>query len=70
MKVWAANVTGQVEAVVGQYKLYNSSFHSLQGTEWLSDEVSYLFLCYGWPFFTIGQLSKLLVNPEHDFGST
>ncbi|XP_077062110.1 uncharacterized protein LOC143714699 isoform X3 [Siphateles boraxobius] len=46
MKVWAANVTGQVEAVVGPYKLYDSSFHSLQGAEWLSDEVidAYLHL--------------------------
>ncbi len=39
MKVWAANISGQVEAVVGPYKLYDSSFYSLQGTEWLSDEV-------------------------------
>ncbi|XP_077078681.1 sentrin-specific protease 1-like [Siphateles boraxobius] len=46
MKVWAANVTGQVEAVVGPYKLYDSSFHSLQGAEWLADEVidAYLHL--------------------------
>ncbi|KAG1936341.1 sentrin-specific protease [Pimephales promelas] len=46
MKVWAANVTGQVEAVVGPYKLYDSSFHSLQGTQWLADEVidAYLHL--------------------------
>ncbi|XP_051949318.1 uncharacterized protein LOC127620216 isoform X2 [Xyrauchen texanus] len=45
MKVWAANVTGQVEAVVGPYKLYDSSFHSLQGTEWLSDENHIHQLC-------------------------
>ncbi|XP_058653261.1 uncharacterized protein LOC131552995 [Onychostoma macrolepis] len=46
MKVWAANISGQVEAVVGPYKLYDSSFYSLQGTEWLSDEVidAYLHL--------------------------
>ncbi|KAG1924860.1 gypsy retrotransposon integrase-like protein [Pimephales promelas] len=46
VKVWAANVTGQVEAVVGPYKLYDSSFHSLQGTQWLADEVidAYLHL--------------------------
>jgi len=62
MKVWAANVTGQVEAVVGPYKLYDSSFHSLQGTQWLADEVSYLFLCYRWPFFPISWLSKWLKN--------
>ncbi|KAL1268599.1 hypothetical protein QQF64_033962 [Cirrhinus molitorella] len=46
MKVWAASISGQVEAVVGPYKLYDSSYHTLQGTEWVSDEVidAYLHL--------------------------
>ncbi len=68
MKVWAANISGQVEAVVGPYKLYDSSFYSLQGTEWLSDEVRlelwiffFFFLCYG--------LLKWLINPEPNFKS-
>ncbi len=38
MKVWVANISGQVEAVVGPYKLYDF-FYTLQGTEWLTDEV-------------------------------
>ncbi|KAL4006079.1 hypothetical protein ACER0C_005792 [Sarotherodon galilaeus] len=37
--LWAAKDTGRVEAVVGPYKLYDSSFHTLENSGWLSDEV-------------------------------
>ncbi|XP_058239104.1 uncharacterized protein LOC131348300 [Hemibagrus wyckioides] len=36
---------GQVEAVVGPYKLFDSSFRMLQGKEWLSDEKPVHLLC-------------------------
>lgn len=38
--LWAAKDTGRVEAVVGPYKLYDSSFRTLEESGWLSDEVS------------------------------
>ncbi|CAI5656457.1 unnamed protein product [Oreochromis niloticus] len=31
--------TGRLEAVVGPYKLFDSSFRTLQGSRWLSDEI-------------------------------
>ncbi|XP_025766284.1 uncharacterized protein LOC109194491 isoform X1 [Oreochromis niloticus] len=37
--LWAAKDTGRVEAVVGPYKLYDSSFRTLEDSGWLSDEV-------------------------------
>lgn len=37
--LWAAEDHGQVEAVVGPYKLYDSSIRTLHGTEWLAGEV-------------------------------
>lgn len=37
--LWTSKDHGQVEAVVGPYKLYEHSFRILQGTEWLLDEV-------------------------------
>ncbi|XP_077062106.1 sentrin-specific protease 1-like isoform X1 [Siphateles boraxobius] len=65
MKVWAANVTGQVEAVVGPYKLYDSSFHSLQGAEWLSDEVidAYLHLVVENQQNHVHQLCAVVARP-------
>lgn len=72
MKVWAAKVTSQVEAVVGPYKLYDTSFHSLRGTEWLSDEVRLklkkkVFILMLWVAVVLfGCLSKWLINPEPD----
>ncbi|XP_057674760.1 uncharacterized protein LOC130922906 isoform X2 [Corythoichthys intestinalis] len=36
--LWAAEDQGKVEAVVGPYKLYDTSFHTLKGNGWLSDE--------------------------------
>ncbi|XP_048853068.1 uncharacterized protein LOC125721122 isoform X2 [Brienomyrus brachyistius] len=41
MMLWAAKDTGRVEAVVGPYKLYDHSFRTLQGNEWLSDEMKF-----------------------------
>ncbi|CAI5679843.1 unnamed protein product [Oreochromis niloticus] len=37
--LWAAKDTGRVETVVGPYKLYDSSFRTLEDSGWLSDEV-------------------------------
>ncbi|KAG5267641.1 hypothetical protein AALO_G00223990 [Alosa alosa] len=47
--MWAAEDQDQVEAVVGPYTLYDSSFRTLHGNEWLSDEVidAYLHLLTG-----------------------
>lgn len=39
-KLWRATDDGLVEAVVGPYKLYDSSFTTLQGSQWVSDEVT------------------------------
>ncbi|XP_025761798.1 uncharacterized protein LOC109201289 [Oreochromis niloticus] len=38
-RLWAAKDTGRLESVVGPYKLFDSSFRTLQGSRWLSDEV-------------------------------
>ncbi|XP_060775724.1 uncharacterized protein LOC132885264 [Neoarius graeffei] len=38
-ELWAAKDRGKVEVVVGSYSLYQSSFRTLQGSGWLSDEV-------------------------------
>ncbi|XP_039462869.1 uncharacterized protein LOC120436250 isoform X1 [Oreochromis aureus] len=38
-RLWAAKDTGRLESVVGSYKLFDSSFRTLQGSRWLSDEV-------------------------------
>lgn len=38
-KLWSSKDTGQVEAVVGPYKIYDTSFRTLSGHGWLSDEV-------------------------------
>ncbi len=38
-KRWSSKDTGQVEAVVGPYKIYDTSFRTLSGHGWLSDEV-------------------------------
>ncbi|XP_048861185.1 uncharacterized protein LOC125728154 isoform X2 [Brienomyrus brachyistius] len=46
MMLWAAKDTGRVEAVVGPYKLYDHSFRTLQGNEWLSDEVIDAYVHY------------------------
>ncbi|CAL9699211.1 unnamed protein product [Knipowitschia caucasica] len=37
--LWASEDKGHVQAVVGPYKLYDTSFRTLEGTNWLSDEV-------------------------------
>ncbi|XP_063297875.1 uncharacterized protein LOC134586336 [Pelobates fuscus] len=37
--LWSAEDDGLMEAIVGQFKLYKSSFKTLHGTEWLVDEV-------------------------------
>lgn len=42
-RLWAARDDGRVEAVIGPYKLYDTSFRSLQGTKWVSDEVRAIF---------------------------
>ncbi|XP_049333179.1 gypsy retrotransposon integrase-like protein 1 [Astyanax mexicanus] len=39
MRLWSSKDNNQVEAVAGPYKLYDSSFRTLQGTEWVADEV-------------------------------
>ncbi|XP_048854583.1 uncharacterized protein LOC125722465 [Brienomyrus brachyistius] len=46
MMLWAAKDTGRVEAVVGPNKLYDHSFRTLQGNEWLSDEVIDAYVHY------------------------
>ncbi|KAF1382278.1 hypothetical protein PFLUV_G00142060 [Perca fluviatilis] len=38
-KLWSSKDTGQVEAVVGPYKIYDTSFRTLSGHGWLSDEI-------------------------------
>ncbi len=38
-QIWSDKAVDRVEAVVGPYKLYNSSLKTLQGSNWLSDEV-------------------------------
>ncbi|XP_051955409.1 uncharacterized protein LOC127624640 [Xyrauchen texanus] len=38
-KLWSSKDTGQVEAVVGPYKMYDTSFTTLSGHGWLSDEI-------------------------------
>lgn len=38
-KLWSSKDTGQVEAVVGPYKMYDTSFKTLSGHGWLSDEI-------------------------------
>lgn len=42
-KLWAAEDDGRVEAVVGPYKLHDTSIRTLKGTKWLADEVSVLY---------------------------
>ncbi|XP_028435584.1 sentrin-specific protease-like isoform X2 [Perca flavescens] len=38
-KLWSSKDTGQVEAVVGPYKIYDASLRTLSGHGWLSDEI-------------------------------
>ncbi|XP_057710231.1 uncharacterized protein LOC130928046 isoform X4 [Corythoichthys intestinalis] len=38
-QLWSKKDSGQVEAVVGPYKLHDSSFRSLHGNNWLADEI-------------------------------
>ncbi|CAH2329321.1 Hypothetical predicted protein [Pelobates cultripes] len=42
--LWEAEDDGSVEAVVGPYKLYVSSFRTLHGNNWLVDEVIDAFI--------------------------
>ncbi|XP_049333768.1 uncharacterized protein LOC111196181 isoform X2 [Astyanax mexicanus] len=45
LRLWSSKDLGRVEAVVGPYKLYSSSFRTLQVDGWLADEVidAYLY---------------------------
>ncbi|XP_014834308.1 PREDICTED: uncharacterized protein LOC106911992 isoform X3 [Poecilia mexicana] len=46
VQLWSLKDSGQVEALVGPYKLYDTSFRTLCGHGWLSDEVidAYLYV--------------------------
>nr|XP_033494403.1 sentrin-specific protease 1-like isoform X1 [Epinephelus lanceolatus]XP_033494404.1 sentrin-specific protease 1-like isoform X1 [Epinephelus lanceolatus]XP_033494405.1 sentrin-specific protease 1-like isoform X1 [Epinephelus lanceolatus] len=46
LQIWSEEAVIRVEAVVGPYKLYDSSLKTLKGMNWLSDEVidSYLHI--------------------------
>nr|XP_054593810.1 uncharacterized protein LOC129160815 isoform X1 [Nothobranchius furzeri]XP_054593811.1 uncharacterized protein LOC129160815 isoform X1 [Nothobranchius furzeri] len=46
LKLWSLKDSGQIEALVGPYKLYDASFRTLCGHGWLSDEIldAYLHL--------------------------
>ncbi|KAK1129324.1 hypothetical protein AOXY_G38532 [Acipenser oxyrinchus oxyrinchus] len=39
VQLWSQKAVGQIEAVVGPYKLYDTSFETLKESAWLSDEV-------------------------------
>jgi len=45
-KLWSSKDTGQVEALVGPYKIYDASFRTLSGHGWLSDEVKEIHVIY------------------------
>ncbi|RXN01038.1 putative nuclease HARBI1 [Acipenser ruthenus] len=38
-QLWAQKAVGQIEAVVGPYKLYDTSFETLKESVWLTDEI-------------------------------
>ncbi|XP_078506465.1 uncharacterized protein LOC144765829 [Lissotriton helveticus] len=42
--VWRKPVIGRLEAIVSNFKLYDSSFDSLKSTKWISDEVGLYFM--------------------------
>ncbi|MGH0129609.1 UNVERIFIED_CONTAM: hypothetical protein FKN15_034486 [Acipenser sinensis] len=37
-QLWSQKAIGQIEAVVGPYKLYDTSFETLKESVWLTDE--------------------------------
>ncbi|MGH0143568.1 UNVERIFIED_CONTAM: hypothetical protein FKN15_000342 [Acipenser sinensis] len=47
VQLWSQKAVGQIEAVVGPYKLYDTSFETLKESAWLSDEFAEQYLTSG-----------------------
>lgn len=46
-QIWSARPCYKFAAIIGKYKIHQSSFHTLKGCNYLNDEVcKYLYISY------------------------